>query len=384
VVSPRAIAVAVWPIGTLMLVYRILQATEKPQGYDTVPLWNAVRALIHGRDIYTSKGAFDFLYPPSALAMSLPLGLVSVEAAKMVVFASNLVGILVGSAILIRVFNQPLTGLAGALTVLGLSLAAPVFDTLKAGNVNGVVLLAEAVFVSAAARGSWNVAGLGLGLSLALKPVLAPLIVVPILYRKGGTILIALGIPVAMSGLVLVSAPRSRDFFSDTVPQFLRGQSAELQDLSASLPSVLERLSLPEILILTLRVAAVVAVLVVLWERFKDRTGEPARMIELGSVALIGAFLTATFTWTYYGLFLLPLAISVLMPRSSMRWWVSWVGVYCVFTSDVWKTERLPNLANDLLSGMFAFGLAILLCSIWVHSYRTRHSVSTRGGCEPG
>jgi hypothetical protein len=37
----------------------------------------------------------------------------------------------------------------------------------------------------------------------------------------------------------------------------------------------LERLSLPDILILTLRVAAVVAVLVVLWERFKDRTGEP-------------------------------------------------------------------------------------------------------------
>jgi hypothetical protein len=31
-----------------------------------------------------------------------------------------------------------------------------------------------------------------------------------------------------------------------------------------------------------------------------------------------------------YGLFLLPLAISVLTPRSSMRWWVSWVGVYCV------------------------------------------------------
>jgi hypothetical protein len=107
-------------------------------------------------------------------------------------------------------------------------------------------------------------------------------------------------------------------------------------------------------------------------------------MIELGSVALIGAFLTATFTWGYYGLFLLPLAISILTPRSSMRWWVSWVSVYCVFTSDVWKTERLPNLANDLLSGMFAFGLAFLLCSIWVHSYRTRHRVSTRGGCEPG
>jgi hypothetical protein len=152
VVSPRAIAVAVWPVGTLMLVYKILQATESPQGYDTVPLWNAVRALIHGRDIYTSKGAFDFLYPPSALAMSLPLGLVPVDAAKMVVFALNLVGILVGSAILIRVFDQPLTGLAGALTVLGLSLASPVFDTLKAGNVNGVVLLVEAVFVSAAAR----------------------------------------------------------------------------------------------------------------------------------------------------------------------------------------------------------------------------------------
>jgi hypothetical protein len=82
VVSPRAIAVAVWPVGTLMLVYKILQATENPQGYDTVPLLNAVRALIHGGDIYTSKGAFDFLYPPSALAVSLPLGLVPVDAPR--------------------------------------------------------------------------------------------------------------------------------------------------------------------------------------------------------------------------------------------------------------------------------------------------------------
>lgn len=48
-------------------------------GLRTVPLLNAVRALIHGGDIYTSKGAFDFLYPPSALAMSLPLGLVPVD-----------------------------------------------------------------------------------------------------------------------------------------------------------------------------------------------------------------------------------------------------------------------------------------------------------------
>lgn len=81
---------------------------------------------------------------------------------------------------------------------------------------------------------------------------------------------------------------------------------------------------------------------------------------------------------------LAPTRISVLTPRSSMRWWVSWVGVYCVLTSDVWKTERLPNLGNDLVSGMFAFGLAIFLCSIWVHSSRTRHSVLTPGGCEPG
>jgi arabinofuranan 3-O-arabinosyltransferase len=266
--------------------------------------------------------------------------------------------------------------------VLGLSLASPVLDTLKAGNVNGIVLLAEAVFVSAVARGSWRVAGLGLGLSLALKPVLAPLIILPILYRKGETVLIALGIPVAMSSLVLVAAPRSRDFFTDTIPQYLHGQSTELQALSVSLTSVVERLSVPDILMLPLRVAAVVAVLLVLWERFKDRTGEPARMIELGSVALIGAFLAATFTWTYYGLFLLPLAISVLSPHSSMRWWVSWIGIYCVFTSDVWTTERLPDLGNDLVSGMFTFGLAIILSSIWMHAYRTRDAVSTRRGRE--
>jgi hypothetical protein len=130
----------------------------------------------------------------------------------------------------------------------------------------------------------------------------------------------------------------------------------------------LERLSLPGILLLTLRVAAVVAVLVVLWQRFKDRTGEPARMIELGPVALIGAFLAATFTWTYYGLFLLPRHLG--SHAAFLDALVDLLG-RCLLRSYFGRLEdgdvRLPNLGNDLVSGMFAFGLAIFLCSIWVH-----------------
>jgi hypothetical protein len=70
VVSRRAIAVAVWPVGTLMLVYKILQATENPQGYDTVPLLNAVRALIHGRDITWTY--FGLFLVPLAISVLTP------------------------------------------------------------------------------------------------------------------------------------------------------------------------------------------------------------------------------------------------------------------------------------------------------------------------
>jgi hypothetical protein len=59
-----------WPVGTLMLVYKILQATENPQGYDTVPLLNAVRALIHGRDITWTY--FGLFLVPLAISVLTP------------------------------------------------------------------------------------------------------------------------------------------------------------------------------------------------------------------------------------------------------------------------------------------------------------------------
>jgi hypothetical protein len=82
-------------------------------------------------------------------------------------------------------------------------------------------------------------------------------------------------------------------------------------------------------------------------------------------VALIDAFLTATFNVDVLRPVHAPTrdlgshaaffdALVGLLGRCLLRFYFGRLG-----------TEHLPNLGNDLLSGMFAFGLAILSCSIW-------------------
>lgn len=66
--------------------------------------------------VYTATGAGDFLYPPSALLLLLPLGAVGL-AAKGIVLILNLVSILVAAALCLRLFGLRWRGVAGAVTL---------------------------------------------------------------------------------------------------------------------------------------------------------------------------------------------------------------------------------------------------------------------------
>jgi hypothetical protein len=181
--------VALWTFGGLNFATN-LAPIIKDQGYDTIPIWRAVHALLTNSQIYTERGAGDFLYLPSSLLMLLPLGALDLSVAKALLFFTNIAAILLSTALLLRVFGFRVVGLAGAIALCGLSFAWPVFFTLGAGNIDSLVLLGFVLSLIAAENGSWTAAGIFFGLSIALKPVLVPALgrlrPVPPLARPGG------------------------------------------------------------------------------------------------------------------------------------------------------------------------------------------------------
>lgn len=100
---------AAWTIGVLSFGTSLVPVVNGSQGYDTAPLTIAVHALLQGGHVYTAKGAGDFLYPPSALLLLLPLGAVGIGWAGRLFFVVDLATVPAATAVLLHVF-----GFAGA------------------------------------------------------------------------------------------------------------------------------------------------------------------------------------------------------------------------------------------------------------------------------
>jgi arabinofuranan 3-O-arabinosyltransferase len=365
-VRVRPLTAAFWTLGVLSLGTGLVPIINGGQGYDTAPLWHAVRALLDGGEVYTAKGAGDLLYPPSALLMLLPLGGFSLAWAGRLFFVVDLVTILVATAVLLHLFGLRWRGLAGGIALFGISLAWPVLFTLDAGNVNGPILLGFALFLLAVERGHWTAAGIFLGLTLALKPILAPLLIVVLLYRRWKALLVALAIPGLLSALVLLAAPQARGFFSKTLPLLFHGQNQEIQDVSVSLKSMAERISIPDPVTAGLQVIILALTLVLLWRRWHRDEAEPRRLVELSSIALVGTFLASSFAFPHYGIFLLPLAVSITDPYSAHRDWLTWGALFCIASPIGWQLDLLPGAVNDVLAERFTIALLVLLGCFWI------------------
>src|SRR5438270_13833592 len=96
--------------------------------------------------------------------------------------------------------------------------------------------LTEAVALAAAASGRWRLAGLVLGLSLAVKPVLLPLLLLPVLWRRWEALpvaALALAVPTALAALVV---PSSSAFLTMLAPTLGQGPSTAQLGTDIAIP----------------------------------------------------------------------------------------------------------------------------------------------------
>jgi alpha-1,2-mannosyltransferase len=203
--------------------------------FDT--FWRSAAALWEGEDVYETGSRLTNLNPPLWTLLISPLGLLGPLVAYRVFVLILLVitvGYLAWMAEELRL--RPPWAVVGAVMLL---LSSPLLATLALGQIYPVLALGLVAAWVAERRGRLTVSGGALGLVVALKPSLAPVLLWPLVRRRWRAFGVALvsGAAATLLGAVVVGPGATLDWL-----RLLSDRSASPYWDNASLPGAAARL----------------------------------------------------------------------------------------------------------------------------------------------
>lgn len=150
-------------------------------GIDFTPLRDAGTALLHGRSVYSDP---SFVYPPTAAPLFVPLGFGSSMVTYVVWLITGVVALALAAGLVARAatptFRLPV--FAGGLLALVCGTAAA--HSLFLGNLSVLLAPVAVGILLAFHRQRWLLGCALLAASLLVKPLLAPLLLVPAVRRR--------------------------------------------------------------------------------------------------------------------------------------------------------------------------------------------------------
>lgn len=332
---------------------------------DFRPVYNAALAFWNGRDVYTADfNSVDphYLYPPSGSLLMAPLAILDPERSRWLFIGANTIAILVALYVLLRLFDLTISSIAAPIVVLAAFSSETVTNTLVFTNINGIVLLSEMAFLLLLMRRKDLWAGAAIGITLAVKPTLAPLLLLPLVRGQWKVLVTALGIPFI---LTVVAVPLSADpmaFIERTVPYLLESRDY----FNSSIVGNGAYFGLPEWLVLALRALFAVMVLISLWLLYRYyRNDELFFLTTTTGVIMTASFLLPSLGQMYYSMMLFPLLMSVILKNSVMRNWPAWLAVYGCMTFDDWWSTRWPAFGRAAEYMKSTLGWSLLLIVIF-------------------
>jgi arabinofuranan 3-O-arabinosyltransferase len=302
-----------------------ISLTDGTRSMDNILVVDAVRNVLHGVSPYESE---RFLYPPSSVPFALALTPFTDHQLVRLFPWGLAVLLMLGWWAALRMFDISLWSWLGVLGIAGFGLFNPAVSVVELGNWAGPVAAMMCVALLLMGRGRWLAAGVVIGVSIAVKPMLVPIGLVFLLARRWGGFAAAAGIPLALCAVVLPLLPRPGLFFTDTLPFLLGGQDDFARPFDSSLQAILPRVGIDGSLVTVIRMlvlALTVAVAVLRWRRGGD---ERLRLVETSAVLMVGTFLVTTPTFGYYPLIIVPaLVASAVAPGSIARSVWFWIAL---------------------------------------------------------
>ncbi|MGE2836744.1 arabinofuranan 3-O-arabinosyltransferase [Mycobacterium sp. SMC-4] len=363
-----------WPLAILSIIHRsYVLATNGYITDDFAPVYRAVVNFKLGWDIYNEN--FDhvdphYLYPPGGTLLMAPFGYLPVDASRFWFIFFNTLAIVLAAYFLLRLFKFGLASVAAPALLLAMFCTESVTNTLVFGNINGVILLLEVLFfrwlLSAGTPGNRNhewLAGISIGLTLVVKPLLAPLLLLPLLNRQWRTLVAAFAVPAVFNAAAwpLVSDPMS--FVTRTVPYILSTRDY----FNSSILGNGVYYGLPMWLIMTLRIVFALLGAAALWLLYRYyRTRDPLFwMLTSSGVLLLTSWLVLSLGQGYYSMMLFPFLMTVVLPNSVIRSWVAWLAIYGFLTMDRWLMFHWPSTGRALEYLKITYGWSLLLIVVF-------------------
>jgi alpha-1,2-mannosyltransferase len=158
---------------------------------DFLSFWHSAHAFWKGEDIYDTPAEAENRNPPLWTVLISPLGLLKPLVAYRIFFLISMimtVGYLTWTAVEVRL--SPRLAVPGILLLL---FSSPLLKTLALGQMYPLLALGLVVAWVSDRRDRLLVCGIALGLVVALKPSLAPIILWPLVRRRWRTLAAALG-----------------------------------------------------------------------------------------------------------------------------------------------------------------------------------------------
>ncbi|BBY16441.1 alpha-(1-_3)-arabinofuranosyltransferase [Mycolicibacterium litorale] len=363
-----------WPLAIMSIIHRsFVLATNGYITDDFGPVYRAVVNFKLGWDIYNEH--FDhvdphYLYPPGGTLLLAPFGYLPVDASRYWFIFFNAVAILLAAYFMLRLFNFTLASVAAPALLLAMFCTESVTNTLVFTNINGCLLLMEVLFFRWLLDGKrshewW--AGVAIGLTLVVKPSLAPLLLLPLLNRQWRALVTAFGVPLAfnLAAWPLVSDPMN--FVRRTVPYILSTRDY----FNSSIEGNGIYYGLPMWLILLLRLTFVllaIGSLVLLYRYY--RTRDPLFwMLTSSGVLLTTSFLVLSLGQGYYSMMLFPFLMTVVLPNSVLRNWPAWLAIYGFMAIDKWLLVHWLTTGRFLEYLRFTAGWGLLMVVVFAVLY---------------
>jgi arabinofuranan 3-O-arabinosyltransferase len=369
-----------WPLAILFIIHRsYVLATNGYITDDYGPVYRAVINLKMGWDIYNEHFNYvdpHYLYPPGGTLLMAPFGYLPVDASRYWFITFNTVAIIIAACLLVRLFRFSLTSVALPALLVAMFSTESVINTLVFGNINGCILLLEVLFFRWLLDGEeshqwW--AGVAIGLSLVVKPLLGPLLLLPLLNRQWRPLVSAFAVPLLFN-LMAVFSPVARfrvkdpmNFVTGTLPYIFTTRDY----FNSSIQGNGVYYGLPDWLIVLLRIVFAALAVASLWLLYRYyRTRDPLFWMATSSgVLLIASYLVLSLGQGYYSMMLFPFLMTVVLRNSVIRNWPAWLAIYGFMSADRWLLGHWPTTGRYLEYMKFTYGWCLMLIVVFCVLY---------------
>ena len=367
-VDPQRIGkLILWPVSIMLIIHRsLILGVNGHRTDDFAPVYNAALDFLNRRPVYNENYATvdpHYLYPPSGSLLMSPIALIDPQRSRWLFIAVSVVVLILCAYLLARMFGfDHRSWMFPALLVAFFS-SETVSHTLIFTNFNGFVLLGLLAFMMLmmARRDLW--AGVAIGLTLAVKPVLAPVLLLPLLNRQWRVLVTAAAVPIVLNALAWPLSNDPMDFIKRTVPYL----GATRDYYNSSIAGMGAYFGVADWLVILLRVAFVAMAAFSLWflYRYYRRSDELMWLATSTGVLLCTTFLVLSLGQGYYSMLLFPLLMTVVRAGSAVRNWPAWLGAYGCLTFDVFSSKEWEPFGRYLEYGKVTWGWSLLMIAVF-------------------